>query len=62
MKPYPYRPDDGREEPGEGDNWVIRGGAWYYSHKLARCTAREGAVATFASPSLGFRLARSITP
>lgn len=60
MKPYPFKHEDGREQATGGETWVIRGGAWYYSHKLARCTAREGALATFVSPSLGFRLARSL--
>jgi formylglycine-generating enzyme required for sulfatase activity len=37
--------------------YVMRGGAWYYSHKLARCASREGALAAFSSQALGFRLA-----
>ena len=40
--------------------YVVRGGAWYYTRKLARCAAREGIVPNYLSPSIGFRLARSI--
>jgi len=57
LKPYPYDPKDGREAANTPGEYVIRGGAWYYSHKLARCSAREGALLTFLSPALGFRLA-----
>jgi toxoflavin biosynthesis protein ToxD len=59
-KPYPYKADDGREDPEADGLRVIRGGAWYYSRKLARCSAREGVKANYISASLGFRLA--ITP
>jgi formylglycine-generating enzyme required for sulfatase activity len=59
LHPYPYYSDDGREDLNGSGVCVIRGGAWYYSHKLARCTAREGVLPTFVSPALGFRLART---
>lgn len=59
LKPYPYKPDDGREVPEAPGNRVVRGGSWYYSRKLARCATREGAQPNFISPTLGFRLARS---
>jgi formylglycine-generating enzyme required for sulfatase activity len=59
LEPYPYDASDGREDKARKGARVIRGGAWYYSHKLARCTARESAVPTFISPALGFRLARN---
>lgn len=58
--PYPYRSDDGREDPKPGVKYVMRGGAWYYTRKLARCAAREAMVDNYASPIIGFRLARSI--
>jgi toxoflavin biosynthesis protein ToxD len=57
--PYPYRPDDGREERKPGSKYVIRGGAWYYTRKLARCSAREGMFPEHQSPSIGFRIART---
>lgn len=40
--------------------YVVRGGAWYYTRKLARCAAREGILANHLSPSIGFRLTRSL--
>jgi formylglycine-generating enzyme required for sulfatase activity len=60
LKPYPYDATDGREGEDNAARYVIRGGAWYYSHRLARTTCREGAFAHTLSPSLGFRLARTI--
>jgi toxoflavin biosynthesis protein ToxD len=59
FKPYPYRADDGREEHKLRTAYVTRGGAWYYTRKLARCAAREGIFDDHSSPIIGFRLARS---
>jgi formylglycine-generating enzyme required for sulfatase activity len=56
QKPYPYRQDDGREKKDPNALYVIRGGAWYYSRKLARCSCREGMSADQTSDSIGFRL------
>lgn len=58
--PYPYRPNTNREEIKPSGRYVVRGGAWYYSRKLARCAVREGVLPDHLSPSIGFRLARSI--
>jgi len=58
--PYPYRPNSNREEIKPGGRYVVRGGAWYYSRKLARCAVREGVLPDHLSPSIGFRLARSL--
>jgi formylglycine-generating enzyme required for sulfatase activity len=58
--PYPYRPNTNREEVKPNGRYVVRGGAWYYSRKLARCAVREGVLQDHLSPSIGFRLARSI--
>jgi toxoflavin biosynthesis protein ToxD len=55
--PYPYKADDGREDQSAQGLRVIRGGAWYYSRKLARCAAREGVKSTYVSASVGFRVA-----
>jgi formylglycine-generating enzyme required for sulfatase activity len=59
MRPYPYNPRDGREDATSMDMSVIRGGSWYYTHKMARCAAREGVLPTFVSPALGFRVAHT---
>jgi len=60
--PYPYRIDGSRDIRKPGARYVVRGGAWYYSRKLARCAAREGMQEHHQSPSLGFRLARNYHP
>jgi len=57
--PYPYRPNANREEVKPNGRYVVRGGAWYYSRKLARCAVREGVLPDHLSPSIGFRVARS---
>lgn len=51
---YPYKKE---QDPGKNPVCVVRGGSWYYSHKLARCAAREGMIPTMTSPTLGFRVA-----
>lgn len=53
MKPYPYKGDD-----GQSGKYVVRGGAWYYSRALARCSSREAMLPDYISPAIGFRLAR----
>jgi formylglycine-generating enzyme required for sulfatase activity len=57
FSPYPYRFNDGRELHKPKVRYVIRGGAWYYTRKLARCAAREGMLEEYLSNSAGFRLA-----
>ena len=58
--PYPYRFDANREDYRSTGRYVVRGGAWYYTRKLARCAAREGILTNHLSPSIGFRLTRSL--
>lgn len=58
--PYPYKPRTATDEARAKGRFVVRGGAWYYTRKLARCAAREGILADYLSPSIGFRLARSL--
>ena len=57
---YPYIPNVNKGEGKAVGRYVVRGGAWYYTRKLARCSAREGILANHLSPSIGFRLARSL--
>ncbi|MBE0696524.1 MAG: hypothetical protein IH586_06340, partial [Anaerolineaceae bacterium] len=52
--------NDGREERIPRATYVTRGGAWYYTRKLARCAAREGILDDHSPLIIGFRLARSI--
>lgn len=58
--PYPYIQNAHREDFVSNGRYVVRGGAWYYTRKLARCAAREGILANHLSPSIGFRLARTL--
>ena len=60
LRSYPYQSDDGREDPKADGPRVARGGAWYYSRKLARCTSREGLLPNYVSPALGFRVALTL--
>jgi toxoflavin biosynthesis protein ToxD len=53
---YPYSQKVQADQANPNVKYVVRGGAWYYSHKLARCPAREGVMASYISPALGFRV------
>jgi formylglycine-generating enzyme required for sulfatase activity len=58
--PYPYDSHGSIDDVRARGRFVVRGGAWYYTRKLARCAAREGILAEYLSSSIGFRLARSL--
>lgn len=58
--PYPFSVNGRTDGAKARGRYVVRGGAWYYTRKLARCAAREGILADYVSSSIGFRLARSI--
>jgi formylglycine-generating enzyme required for sulfatase activity len=60
FQPYPYQPSANTQEIVPGARYVLRGGTWYYTRKLARCAAREGMFPDHVSPMIGFRLARSL--
>ncbi len=60
MVPYPYEIEEEEEPIQPQDKFVLRGGSWYYTHKLARCAVREAAIPTYLSPAIGFRLARTV--
>jgi iron(II)-dependent oxidoreductase len=60
LSEYPYSEAGAASNPDGRRLCVVRGGSWYYSHKLARCTSREAVLPNFTSPNLGFRLARSL--
>jgi iron(II)-dependent oxidoreductase len=59
--PYPFNPHADVEDSRAKGRFIARGGAWYYTRKLARCAAREGILANHLSPSIGFRLTRSLS-
>lgn len=57
--PYPFDPDYNQGLPSNKVRFVVRGGAWYYSRKLARCAVREGMKEDSISHLVGFRLAKT---
>jgi formylglycine-generating enzyme required for sulfatase activity len=59
---YPYDPADGREDQTVKCARAVRGGAWMYSRRLARCSAREGLLPDVKSPTVGFRIAVDAQP
>lgn len=57
--PYPYDPNDGREDLNARGSRVERGGSWYYSPWHARTTRRTAVGHIYRRISdLGFRCAR----
>ena len=59
---YPYRADDGREDPSAGSDVrrVLRGGAWSYDYVYARAAARDALHPGYRNYDLGFRLAVAV--
>ena len=56
---YPYRADDGREDPEAGTDVrrVLRGGAWYDDRASARVAPRANSGPSYGYYYCGFRLA-----
>ena len=59
-RPYPYRSDDGREDPGAEGRRVVRGGSWYYDQRDARCAFRLRFIPDFFIDSVGMRVVVSL--
>ena len=58
-RPYPYRPDDGREDPEVADvRRVVRGGSWSGTRDYARCAYRDSCPPDDRDGDLGFRVVR----
>ncbi len=57
FQPYPYRKNDGRENPNSTDNRVLRGGSWYGGSRNARAAYRLGDRPDHFYNDVGFRLA-----
>jgi formylglycine-generating enzyme required for sulfatase activity len=53
---YPYDPRDGREDPGPQGRRVVRGGAWCFIQRLARCACRNLSNSDDFNSSTGFRV------
>jgi sulfatase modifying factor 1 len=58
FKPYPYKGDDGREDPQSSGPRVLRGGGHSSGEANARCLVRVDGLADEGTPSVGFRCAR----
>ncbi|MFN0084766.1 MAG: SUMF1/EgtB/PvdO family nonheme iron enzyme, partial [Blastocatellia bacterium] len=56
-KPYPYRPDDGREDLSQtGVKRVLRGGSWANDHHNARAAYRGIDRPAYRDIVCGFRV------
>jgi formylglycine-generating enzyme required for sulfatase activity len=60
LRTYPYEANDGRELVKPDSHCVLRGGSWYYSRKLARCSTREWVLPNYLSELIGFRIVRTV--
>jgi formylglycine-generating enzyme required for sulfatase activity len=58
FKPYPYKMEDGREDEKVSGNRVVRGGAFYYNARFARCAYRLDLL-NLALRRFGFRVVAS---
>ena len=60
-QPYPYRADDGREDPNKGGDVprVLRGGSWVDAPRILRSANRLSFDPRGADVNIGFRCARS---
>lgn len=56
--PYPYKPDDGREQLQAPDTIrrVVRGGAFWLDHQIVRCASRVSDGARNVHRGVGFRV------
>jgi formylglycine-generating enzyme required for sulfatase activity len=59
-KPYPYRLEDGREDPHDTGGRVLRGGSWYGNLAVARCTVRGSGSPDGSNHVFGLRLVSPI--
>ncbi len=55
-RPYPYDPNDGRENPEADDNRALRGGSWFDGQRLARVSSRYYYHPSLFSYYVGFRV------
>lgn len=57
VRPYPYVPQDGREDMQSTDPRVLRGGSFDLNQWRARCAYRNGDYPAVRSNRYGFRVA-----
>ncbi|GAB4529320.1 MAG: hypothetical protein Kow0063_06290 [Anaerolineae bacterium] len=55
-RPYPYDPNDGREDPKTFGRRVLRGGAFYSGARRVRCAYRDSGDANDWRGNYGFRV------
>jgi formylglycine-generating enzyme required for sulfatase activity len=53
---YPYRPDDGREDPLAEGSRTLRGGSWFNYPRYARVSSRDLDHPDFFLDLVGFRV------
>lgn len=56
---YPYKADDGREDPEAIGTRVLRGGSWRYTAEFARASVRGGVGPAIGIGGVGFRCAKT---
>ena len=56
-KDYPYRVDDGREDPASTRFRILRGGCWSVAADLVRCAYRSWSLPAGRDAAIGFRVA-----
>ena len=59
---YPYRKDDGREDPSSTEARVLRGGSWLNFYDSARAAYRRSYTPAYHSRIHGFRCCVSLGP
>lgn len=55
-RPYPYAPDDSRDDPNTAGRKVVRGGSWYDRPEYARSTFRKAYHPWQGMFDVGFRV------
>jgi len=58
-RPYPYNPNDGREDLNDPGNRVLRGGSWLHNPNFIRSTIRASIYPSYTNHHYGFRCALS---
>jgi formylglycine-generating enzyme required for sulfatase activity len=56
LVPYPYDPEDGRENLESSAARVVRGGSWNLNQVHARCSCRIKCVPDDFDLNIGFRV------
>jgi formylglycine-generating enzyme required for sulfatase activity len=59
-RPYPYRPDDGQNDPDAEGGRGVRGGSWLFNQGIARCAYRFRFIPGYYYSDLGFRVVVSL--